>query len=513
MVVSRRTTDNGAPTRRTADPLAALDGAGVSRHQIKIMFVSGMGFLADAYDLFVIGIVVSLLRTDWALTTSQVSWLNSATLAASAVGALVFGRIADIFGRRRVYGVEVLILAAGALASAFAPNFSWLLVSRIVLGIGVGGDYPVSATIMSEYAGKRSRGRLVGLVFAMQGAGLVLGPLAAAVLLGSGISHGAVWRILLALGAVPALSVFYLRRKISETPRFALAAGAADVADAGIAAATAARETRPPPLPCRNRHPQSIIGGFCVLVTNRLLLRWLVGTAGAWCLLDFAYYGNTICSPQILSLLSPHATLLHNTLIQLAIFAVFALPGYFLAIALLDKTGRRPIQLLGFGLMGTMFLLIGLVPGVTQNAAPFLALYGISFFFTEFGPNTTTFVYPAELFPVQVRTTGHGISAALGKMGAFAGAFLFPVMLASSLGIRGAEVVAALVLLAGLALTAFLLPEPRGKSLEELSAQAYSLPGLALAPTRARAGTPGRARQRGASRTALKADETGGRWP
>jgi MFS family permease len=204
---------------RGSDPLAALDGAGISRHQIKIMFVSGMGFLADAYDLFVIGIVVSLLKTEWALSTSQVSWLNSATLAASAVGALVFGRIADIFGRRRVYGFEVLILAAGALASAFAPNFTCLLISRIVLGIGVGGDYPVSATIMSEYAGKRSRGRLVGLVFAMQGAGLVVGPLAAAVLLGSGISHGAAWRILLALGAVPALSVFYLRRRISETPQ------------------------------------------------------------------------------------------------------------------------------------------------------------------------------------------------------------------------------------------------------------------------------------------------------
>jgi len=319
----------------------------------------------------------------------------------------------------------------------------------------------------------------------MQGAGLVLGPLAATVLLGSGISHDAVWRLLLALGAVPALSVFYLRRKISETPRFALSAGEPDVARSAIAA----RGTRSVPLlPCRNRQPQSIIGGFCVLATNRVLLRWLAGTAGAWCLLDFAYYGNTISSPEILRLLSPHATLLHNTLVQLAIFAVFALPGYVLAIVLLDKTGRRPIQLLGFGMMGAMFLLIGLVPGMTQNAAPFLALYGISYFFTRFGPNTTTFVYPAELFPVEVRTTGHGISAALGKMGAFAGAYLFPVMLASSLGIRDAQVVAALVSLAGLALTAILLPEPKGKSLEELSARAYNLPGAALAPARAQAG-------------------------
>jgi hypothetical protein len=105
---------------------------------------------------------------------------------------------------------------------------------------------------------------------------------------------------------------------------------------------------------------------------------------------------------------------------------------------------------------------------------PFLILYGISYFFTEYGPNTTTFIYPAEIFPVEVRTTGHGISAGLGKLGAFAGAYLFPAMLASSLGIRGAEIVAGVVSVAGLALTFFLLPEPKGKSLEELSSDAYT---------------------------------------
>jgi MFS family permease len=337
---------------------------------------------------------------------------------------------------------------------------------------------------MSEYSGKRSRGRLVGLVFAMQGAGLVVGPLAACALLGSGTAEDTTWRILLALGAVPALAVFRLRRKINETPRFAMVSGAGDVARAGIAAATAipgpaSRLARV--LPCRARHPQRFLAGLCLLVLNRRLLLWLAGTAGTWCLLDFAYYGNTISSPEILKLLNPHASLLHNTLIQLAIFAVFALPGYAVAIALMDKTGRRSIQLLGFGMMGLMFLLIGLIPGVTQQAAPFIALYGISYFFTQFGPNTTTFVYPAEIFPVEVRTTGHGISAAFGKMGAFAGAFLFPAMLASSMGIRGAEVVAAIVSFAGLALTT-VLPEPRGKSLEELSADAYQHPDFSLKP-------------------------------
>jgi len=151
-------------------------------------------------------------------------------------------------------------------------------------------------------------------------------------------------------------------------------------------------------------------------------------------------------------------------------------PGYIVAILLMDRTGRKKIQLLGFAMMGLMFLLIGLIPSVTAYALPCALLYGISYFFTEFGPNTTTFIYPAEIFPLEVRTTGHGISAAAGKLGAFAGAYLFPVMLASSMGVRGAEVVAGMVCAVGLVLTAALLPEPKGKSLEELTAEALYVP-------------------------------------
>jgi PHS family inorganic phosphate transporter-like MFS transporter len=451
-----------------------LDDAKINKFQLKIMFVSGMGFFTDAYDLFVIGIVVALLKTEWNLSTSQVSWVNSATLLASAFGAVVFGRVADILGRKKIYGYEVLILAAGALASAFSPNYTFLLVSRIILGIGIGGDYPVSATIMSEYSGKQTRGRMVGLVFAMQGAGLIVGPLVATILLGSGISNDYTWRILLALGAIPGLAVFYLRRQIHETPRFAMAGGAADEAEAAIGAATGSAPAPRSAAESKARHPQSALGGFVILARSRRMMLWLIGTAGCWALLDFCYYGNTISTPEILKLLNPHASLLHNTLVQLGIFVVFAVPGYIVAILLLDKTGRRSIQIIGFGVMALMFLLIGLIPSATTVAAQFVLLYGISYFFTEFGPNTTTFIYPAEIFPVEVRTTGHGLSAGAGKMGAFAGAFLFPDMLASSLGIRGAEIVAGVVAVAGLLLTIALLPEPKGKTLEELSADAYA---------------------------------------
>jgi MFS transporter, PHS family, inorganic phosphate transporter len=467
-----------------ADPFQALDDSKISKFQLKIMFVSGMGFFTDAYDLFVIGIVVALIETQWKLSTNQVSWLNSATLLASAVGAIIFGRVADILGRKRIYGYEVLILAFGAIASAFSPNYTFLLVSRIILGIGIGGDYPVSATIMSEYSSKSTRGKMVGLVFSMQAAGLVVGPLVASIFLASGVSNNLTWRLLLGLGAIPGLAVYYLRRQIHETPRFAVAGGAHEEAAAAIADATGSSSGAAPPKgESTARNQQSALDGYVKIFRNRRILMWLIGTAGAWLLLDFCYYGNTISQPEILKLLNPHASLLHNTLVQLAIVSVFAVPGYIVAVLLMDRTGRKSIQMLGFFMMALMFLIIGLWTAVTHHVWWFLLLYGISYFFTEFGPNMTTFIYPAELFPTDVRTTSHGISAGAGKLGAFAGAFLFPDFLAVTHGLNRAMTVAGVVAVIGLLLTLVLLPETRGKSLEQLEEEAY-----AEAPATARVG-------------------------
>jgi MFS family permease len=267
-----------------------------------------------------------------------------------------------------------------------------------------------------------------------------------------------------------------MRRQINETPRFAHAGGDLDEARAAVAFATGQAASKGPWPESKARLRQGAFEGFRTIAKSRRMLFWIIGTAGAWAMLDFAYYGNTISSPEVLKVINPHGSLLYNTLLQLLIFVAFALPGYFLAIRLLDRTGRKKIQCLGFSLMAVAFLLIGLVPHVTTTVAPFVILFGLSYFFTEFGPNTTTFVYPAEIFPVNVRTTGHGISAAAGKLGAFAGAYLFPDMLASSWGLRGAEIVAGCICLAGLGISAWLLPEPKGLSLEQLEKAAYAPP-------------------------------------
>jgi MFS transporter, PHS family, inorganic phosphate transporter len=447
---------------QSGDLVAALDEAPLSRFHLRAVVASGMGFFTDAYDLFVIGIASALIDKDWDLSSGKLAVLNSTMLAAACLGALVFGRYADVVGRKRVYWLVAVLMIAGALGSALSGSF-WVLIGfRFLLGLGVGGDYPVSAVMVSEYANRKDRGKLVGMVFGTQALGLIIGPLIALALLGSGASNDVTWRVLLALGAVPAAAVIYLRCRMPESPRYR----------AQVQGRAAHAASRIPGLNGGLVHGDSSGDmqpelGLRAFLTSRRWLITLAGTAGCWFLLDYAYYGNTISTPQILSLITPHASTMTKISLQLAIFVVAAVPGYILAIARLDRIGHRRLQLVGFAMMALCFAVIAAVPGMTTMVAPFLLVYGLSYFFTEFGPNMTTFVLPSELYPVSMRTTGHGISASIGKLGAFIGVFLFPV-LQTSLGLRGTLLLTAGVAVSGFALT-LVLPEPSGRSLEDIA--------------------------------------------
>jgi MFS family permease len=446
---------------RTTDLINTLDEAALSRFHLRAVLVSGMGFFTDAYDLFVIGIVSTLLSREWHLGSSKLALLNAVMLGAAFLGAAAFGRVADLVGRKRVYWLVAALMVVAAIGSALSPSF-WVLIGfRFLLGFGVGGDYPVSAVLMTEYANRKDRGKLVGLVFSAQALGLIVGPLIALALLGGGAGSAVTWRVLLGLGAVPAAAVVYLRRTMPESPRYK-----AQVLDLGEQARRDLASFTDGAISARATARRKPVLGLKAFLSNRRFLVLLAGTAGCWFLLDYAYYGNTISTPQIIALISPKAPATATIAIQLAIFVVAALPGYILAIVRMDRIGHRRLQLIGFVMMGLCFAVIGLVPGMTTAVAPFLVVYGVSYFFSEFGPNVTTFVMPGELFPVSVRATGHGIAAGTGKFGAFIGVFLFPV-LQSSLGLRGTLLLTAGVSVLGALLT-LVLPEPAGRSLEDI---------------------------------------------
>lgn len=310
------------PASGASVPLASsigtlLDETPMSKFHRRAVLVAGVGFFTDAYDLFVISTVGVLVQAQWHLSTSQTSWVEGAAILGAFVGALVFGRIADLIGRRRVFALVAAVMIVGAVASAFATDFAFLVVARIILGLGIGGDYPVSAVLMSEYANRRDRGKLVGLDFSMQAVGLVVGPLVAISLLGSGVAHGIAWRVLLGLGALPAAGVLYLRIRMPESPRFqARTSGvtadtvrrlerfsdgtirAAAVPTAGSTAP--AREQEPAgvrvpsaaPAPAGPRPgAPSAPGSIRWFLTNRRMLGLTLGTAGGWFLFDYACYG------------------------------------------------------------------------------------------------------------------------------------------------------------------------------------------------------------------------------
>jgi MFS family permease len=443
----------------------ALNEAPTSKFHRRAVVASGVGFFTDAYDLFVISTVATLVTAQWHLGTAETSWVTGAAILGAFVGAFTFGRAADLLGRKRVYVLVAAIMILGALASAAAPSFAWLVAARFVLGLGIGGDYPVSAVLMSEYSNRQDRGRMVGLVFSMQAVGLVVGPLVGLVLLSSGLTDATVWRLLLGFGAVPAAAVIYLRTRMPESPRYQEhVKGAAHVAaqevaafSGGVLQAAAAEDLAPAP-----PHRLSLRD----FVTSRRILLLVLGTAGSWFLFDYAYYGNTLSLPAILKGVDPTATLEAKLVWTLAIFVVFAVPGYILAFMRMDRVGHRRLQLIGFAVMAVAFVSLAVFAPLTVHVAPFLAVFGLSYFFVQFGPNTTTFVLPSEVFPVSVRTTGHGVAAGVGKLGAFIGVFLVP-LLQDDIGLRGMLAVASAAAAIGFCLT-LTLPEPAQRSLEDV---------------------------------------------
>lgn len=450
----------------------AINEARLSRFHSKAIFVSGMAFFTDAYDLFIIGVASTLIATQWHLSATQTALINSMTLLGAFLGACLLGRMADLVGRKRIAVFDASMMLVFALASALAPGFIFLVGFRFLLGLGVGGDYPVSAVLMSEYANRKDRGRLVGLVFAMQALGTVSGYIAGLVLLSAGVDHTLVWRILLGLGAVPSAAVLYARLRMPESPRYLAwvkgdgrrAADSVQTFSNGDVVATGV-----------DRVAERI--SLRRFLSNRRLLLTLLGTAGTWFVFDYAYYGNAVSAPKIvLQVLGPGATLQQSLVFNLIVFSVAAVPGYVLACLFMDRIGHRRLQLIGFPAMGAMFLMMALIPGVTALTAPFLLLFGASYFFAEFGPNTTTFVMAAECYPTSVRATGHGLSAGIAKLGAFMGVYLFP-QISSAVGLTGALLFAAGMAVAGTLLT-LLLPETSRRSLEDISEEGRTSGGL-----------------------------------
>lgn len=424
------------------------------------VFTTGMGVFTDGYDLSSIGIVLPLVLASFGV--AHVSSIQGAALAGSAlvgasVGALLFGVLAQ-GGRKKFYGIDVTIMAIAAIAQIFTSSLWALVAVRFILGIGVGADYVLSPTIMAEHANRRDRGRKIGIGFGVM---WTTGALVAAVLtLGlrsAGVSPDLVWRIVLAFGAVPALSVLYLRRSMPETARYL--ARLADDADG--AAAVVQHVAGAPAAQLPGRDDRSFSEVFARHAGP------IFATAILWMVFDIVAYSGTLFGPSLIA----KGLGISATTFAIGMNLLFGIPGALISsILLIDRIGRKPLQSWGFVGAGIMLVLFAaLHESVLVLPVLGFVLYGL-YTLTLSGPNIVsgTGILGVELAPTRVRTIGQAISVTGGRIGASITAFLFPLVFART-GIVGAIYTMAGFSFLGAVLTWLLVPETARQSLEEIT--------------------------------------------
>ncbi|KDQ49506.1 hypothetical protein JAAARDRAFT_42823 [Jaapia argillacea MUCL 33604] len=464
----------------------------LSYAEVKLLGIAGVGFFLDAYDLFIINPVATMLQYrlygGHSLPAGPQGFLKASANIGSVIGQFGFGYCADTFGRKAVYGKELMLIIFGTIMCISDPtgdlspsgSLLWLTIFRIIMGIGVGGDYPMSATITTDRAKLRKRGTLLAYIFANQGWGSFVGSVATLVVLaaykhvmndeGHTSKVDGVWRIVVGLSLIPAFGTLYQRLTLPESKRFKLSQE--DTEDehqydnlkktgdfklhessrtsSGQAVAVrhgeVAEEARTAPLDSDTEkagkgtatrvkevasEKKAQYREFLTYFSEWKHAKILIGTAMSWFLLDIAFYGINLNQNVVLLEIgyagktgTPWEKLFKVSTGNLIITALGFVPGYYATVLTIEKLGRKWIQIQGF-LAAALFL--GILAGKfhTLSTPAFVVCFAFLQFFFNFGANSTTYCYPAEVFPTRFRASAHGLSAASGKAGAIISALVF----------------------------------------------------------------------------------------
>jgi len=469
-----------------------IDGLQFGKAHKRVWLLSSLGIMLDGFDFFIMGVALPLIVVDWSTTPLETGLISSAAIIGAIVGAAVMGPLSDRIGRRLAFRIDLALFVVFALASALAPGVWWLILFRFLLGIGVGADYPISASYVSEITPARLRSRLLIGAFSFQAVGQLLGALVGLVVLGFDPNPEA-WRWMLAVGVVPALVIVVLRRTVPESPlwlastaRFAEAAEAMRVfagrtvlveeltargpepvtltpeqledaeslpplTPVGITASAidrgeAAAVPMPAPVITGVLRPADAEPGIPKRsLFSKRLRRATILTSVPWFFMDIATYGVGVFTPTIIAAiaLSPHGANSNTQFIAdditstegAAFLDLFLVVGFAAALMLVRKLGLIVLQVAGFVVMAAGLTVLAVTNLMPQDTPVQLALVFIGFaafnLFMNAGPNSTTFALPTLAFDSLTRGAGAGFAAASGKAGAALGTFLFPLVQAS----------------------------------------------------------------------------------
>lgn len=436
--------------------LERLEALPVGRFHYKLLLVTGLGWLFDSMDTGLIAFILPVLAKEWGLAPGQMGLIGSIGLIGMALGAVISGTVADRIGRKKVFTITVLLYSIASAFCALSWNYQSLLVFRFLVGFGLGGELPVAATLVSEYAPSRVRGRFIVLLESFWG----LGWIAAACIAYFFIPvYG--WRMAFLIGALPALYVCLIRLHMPESVRYLLTRGRVDEArqivlslekQLHVPSALFTGETEPVPVVAKASFRELWKKPFM----SRTIMLWLV-----WFGINFSYYGIFMWLP---SLVFQQGFTVVKTFEYVLIMTLAQLPGYYCAAWLVDKIGRKytlSAFLLFSGVASYFF-------GHASTAAT-LMMWGSIMSFFNLGAWGVLYTYTPEQYPTAIRALGSGWAAGFGRFGGMAAPMMVGALLARSFGFASVFYMFALVFAAVAVIVLSLGVESKQKDLESLS--------------------------------------------
>lgn len=436
--------------------LERLEALPVGSFHYKLLLVTGLGWLFDSMDTGLIAFILPVLAKEWQLAPGQMGLIGSIGLIGMALGAVISGTVADHLGRKKVFSITVLLYSIASALCAISWDYQSLLLFRFLVGFGLGGELPVAATLVSEYAPSRVRGRFIVLLESFWG----LGWIAAACIAYFFIPvYG--WRMAFALGAVPAVYVFLIRLHMPESVRYLLSRGKVEEARAIVKSLE--RKLHVPVLPFSDSPeelPPATTVSFLELwkkpYMKRTIMLWLV-----WFGINFSYYGIFMWLP---SLVFQQGFTVVKTFEYVLVMTLAQLPGYYCAAWLVDKLGRKytlSVFLLFSGVASYFF-------GHASTAAS-LMMWGSVMSFFNLGAWGVLYTYTPEQYPTTIRALGSGWAAGFGRFGGMAAPVMVGVMIGHSFGFGAVFYMFAFVFIAVAAVVMGLGIESKQKDLESIT--------------------------------------------
>ena len=438
--------------------LERLETLPVGNFHYKLLVVTGLGWLFDSMDTGLISFVLPVLAKEWGLSPEQVGWIGSIGLIGMALGAVLAGTVADKFGRKNVFAATVVLYSVSTGLCALAWSYESLLTFRFLVGFGLGGELPVAATLMSEYAPTELRGRFIVLLESFWGLGWLVAAL---------ISYCMIpafgWHIAFVIGALPALYVFLIRLHMPESIRYLLSKGRIDEAREIILSLE--KKLGVPSRPFDKEFVDESTPIFKLNVWTlwtktfrvRTLMLWI-----AWFGIVFSYYGIFMWLPSIVFAQGFEVV---KTFEYVLIMTLAQLPGYFAAAWLVDIIGRRYT-------LSSFLLLSGICAYFFGNAATAdeLLMWGAAMSFFNLGAWGVIYTYTPELYPTAIRALGSGWAAGFGRIGGMLAPMLVGVLLAGGAQMNFIFLMFAsvFVIISGVVLSLGI--ESKKKSLEEIDA-------------------------------------------